>query len=103
MCDITCRKRNRNLPKYYFLTRSILPVRTDVPPCCAWYHTVHIQGGALTTLVLQNSALALVMRYTRVSGMSSDLYISTTAVVMAEMFKLTVALAVQLQVSPCDG
>ena len=72
-----------------------------VPHCCTWYHTVHMQGGALTTLVLQNSALALVMRYTRVSGMPSGLYISTTAVVMAEIFKLTVALAVQLKVSPC--
>lgn len=58
-----------------------------------------IQGGALTTLVLQNSALALVMRYTRVSGLPSSMYISTTAVVMAEIFKLTVALVVQLQVS----
>lgn len=57
-----------------------------------------LKGGALTTLVLQNSALALVMRYTRVSGIPSGLYIPTTAVVMAEVFKLTVALAVQLQI-----
>ena len=41
------------------------------------------------------------MRYTRVSGRPSSMYISTTAVVMAEIFKLTVALAVQLQVSRC--
>eukprot|EP00904_Undaria_pinnatifida_P009249 jgi/Undpi1/5454/HiC_scaffold_2.g00733.m1 len=62
-----------------------------------------LKGGALTTLVLQNSALALVMRYTRVSGLPSSMYISTTAVVMAEIFKLTVALVVQLQIEGSVG
>lgn len=57
------------------------------------------QGGALTTLILQNSALALVMRYTRVSGRQADMYISSTAVVMAEIFKVAVALVMQFNVS----
>lgn len=57
------------------------------------------QGGALVTLVLQNSALALVMRYTHVSSKPADMYIPTTAVVMAEILKVTVALAVQSKVT----
>lgn len=56
------------------------------------------QAGALTTLVLQNSALALVMRYTRVSGKQASMYIPTTAVVMAEILKVVVALGMQLKV-----
>ncbi|CAM9145049.1 unnamed protein product [Ectocarpus sp. 4 AP-2014] len=56
-----------------------------------------LKGAALTTLVLQNSALAMVMRYTRVSGKQADMYISTTAVVMAEMVKAAVALAMQFK------
>lgn len=52
----------------------------------------------MATLILQNSALALVMRYTRVSGKQADKYIPTTAVVMAEIFKVVVALAMQFKV-----
>lgn len=40
----------------------------------------------------------MVMRYTRVSGKQADMYISTTAVVMAEIVKVMVALAMQLKV-----
>lgn len=39
------------------------------------------------------------MRYTRVSGKQADMYISSTAVVMAEIFKVSVALAMQFNVS----
>ncbi|CAM9251473.1 unnamed protein product [Ectocarpus sp. 12 AP-2014] len=39
----------------------------------------------------------MVMRYTRVSGEQADMYISTTAVVMAEMVKVAVALAMQFK------
>lgn len=39
------------------------------------------------------------MRYTRVSGKQADMYIATTAVVMAEIFKVAVALAMQFKVS----
>ena len=38
------------------------------------------------------------MRYTLVSGKQTDKYIPTTAVVMAEIFKVAVALAMQLKV-----
>ncbi|CAM9374562.1 unnamed protein product [Scytosiphon promiscuus] len=62
-----------------------------------------VKGGALTTLVLQNSALALVMRYTRVSGNQADMYIPTTAVVMAEILKATVALGMQLKTDGSVG
>lgn len=47
---------------------------------------------------MQNSALALVMRYTRVSG-KKNMYIPTTAVVMAEICKVIVAIVMQYQVS----
>lgn len=49
-------------------------------------------------LVLQNSALALVMHYTRTTGQERTLYIPTTAVVMAELLKILVALRMQYQV-----
>ncbi|CAM9374789.1 unnamed protein product [Scytosiphon promiscuus] len=62
-----------------------------------------LKAGALTTLVLQNSALALVMRYTRVSGKQADMYIPTTAVVMAEILKVAVALAMQLKTEQSVG
>ncbi|CAM9330832.1 unnamed protein product [Ectocarpus fasciculatus] len=39
----------------------------------------------------------MVMRYTRVSGKQADMYISTTAVVMAEIVKVVVALAMQFK------
>ncbi|CAM9345437.1 unnamed protein product [Discosporangium mesarthrocarpum] len=54
--------------------------------------------GALATLVLQNSALALVMRYTRALDQeSTSMYIPTTAVVMAEILKILVAVGMQLK------
>lgn len=56
------------------------------------------QVGALATLVVQNSALALVMRFTRTSGEPAQMYIPTTAVVMAEVLKVVVALSVQYKV-----
>eukprot|EP00903_Cladosiphon_okamuranus_P020007 g18378.t1 len=62
-----------------------------------------LKGGALATLILQNSALALVMRYTRMSGKQADNYIPTTAVVMAEIFKLAVALAMQFKADGSVG
>lgn len=51
----------------------------------------------MATLILQNSALALVMRYTRTRE-QTDQYISTTAVVMAEILKVAVALGMQFKV-----
>ncbi|CAM9123270.1 unnamed protein product, partial [Ascophyllum nodosum] len=61
------------------------------------------QGGALTLLVLQNSALALVMRYTRSTGEENTMYIPTTAVAMAEVLKLMVALAMQYELDGSAG
>lgn len=52
---------------------------------------------ALATLVVQNSALALVMEYSRKTG-DTQLYIPSTAVVMAEICKLIVAVAAQYKV-----
>jgi hypothetical protein len=47
----------------------------------------------LAVLVVQNSALALVMRYSRASTTPKDRYISSTAVFMTELWKLVVSLA----------
>lgn len=52
----------------------------------------------MATLILQNSALALVMRYTRTREPSEE-YIATTAVVMAEILKVAVAFGMQFKVS----
>lgn len=48
-----------------------------------------LKYGALVVLVVQNSTLALTMRYSRSSG--DTLYISSTAVVMSELVKLVAA------------
>ncbi|KAI8881621.1 nucleotide-sugar transporter [Backusella circina FSU 941] len=47
---------------------------------------------SLIILVVQNSALILVMRYTRASVESDKLYLASTAVVMSELFKASVCL-----------
>lgn len=49
---------------------------------------------SLVTLTLQNSALVLVMRYSRTLG--GPQYLSSTAVVMSELVKFTVCLAVHV-------
>ncbi|CAM9863081.1 unnamed protein product [Choristocarpus tenellus] len=51
----------------------------------------------LVTLVVQNSALALFMRYSRASSDASDgpIYASTTAVVMAELVKMILSFLLQ--------
>lgn len=63
------------------------------------YSLVIEQAIALMTLVVQNSALALVMRYTREPGHGESMYIPSTAVFMAEVCKLLVALGAQYRVS----
>jgi len=53
-----------------------------------------IRWASLLVLVVQNAALVLVMRYSRTRP--GDMYISTTAVVMAETMKLIFCLAMTL-------
>ena len=47
-----------------------------------------VKYGVLLVLVLQNSGLTLTMRYSRITAPTSNLYISSTAVVLAELIKL---------------
>lgn len=47
---------------------------------------------SLLILVVQNSALILVMRYTRANVEADKLYLASTAVVMSEVFKCVVCL-----------
>ncbi|KAG2204710.1 hypothetical protein INT47_012006 [Mucor saturninus] len=54
---------------------------------------------SLIILVVQNSALILVMRYTRANVEEDKLYLASTAVVMSEVIKSTVCLGV-LYLSP---
>lgn len=54
---------------------------------------------SLIILVVQNSALILVMRYTRANVEEDKLYLASTAVVMSEFIKSTVCLGV-LYLSP---
>ncbi|ORX56400.1 nucleotide-sugar transporter [Hesseltinella vesiculosa] len=49
---------------------------------------------SLGVLVVQNSALILIMRYTRSSVDQDHLYLASTAVVMSELVKCSVSLAV---------
>jgi UDP-sugar transporter A1/2/3 len=52
---------------------------------------------SLVVLVLQNSALILIMRYTRTSVEKDQLYLASTAVVMSEALKTLTCLLVLSQ------
>jgi len=55
---------------------------------------------SLVVLVIQNASLVLIMRYARTR--SGDMFLSTTAVVMAEVMKLTVCLAATVFENHCS-
>jgi hypothetical protein len=55
---------------------------------------------SLFTLVIQNSALILLMRYTRASVPSNQLYLASTAVLMSEVIKTCVCLVVVYRLLP---
>ena len=57
---------------------------------------------SLIILVVQNSALILVMRYTRASVPEDQLYLASTAVVMSEVMKALVCIAL-LFFAPSPG
>jgi len=59
-----------------------------------------IRWVSLVVLVVQNASLVLVMRYARTRP--GNMFISTTAVVMAELMKLTVCLAVTVYENHCS-
>ncbi|KAG5185934.1 hypothetical protein JKP88DRAFT_179845 [Tribonema minus] len=54
-----------------------------------------IRQGAMVTLVIQNSALALFMRYSRSAAREGPMYAATTAVVCAEVVKVAMSLLLQ--------
>jgi len=68
--------------------------------CCLWpfmrclflARTYLLRGTSLVVLTLQNAVLILVMRYARTRP--GDMFYSTTAVVMAEVFKTTGCLVI---------
>jgi solute carrier family 35 (UDP-sugar transporter), member A1/2/3 len=51
----------------------------------------HLKWIALLALLVQNSGLILTMRYSRISRPADQMYIATTAVLVAEMLKLVVS------------
>ena len=51
----------------------------------------HTKWIALTILTLQNAALVLMMRYSRIYKPANELYLSSSSVVNAEIVKLVVA------------
>jgi UDP-sugar transporter A1/2/3 len=55
---------------------------------------------SLVVLVVQNSALILMMRYTRASVSSDQLYLASTAVLMSEIVKTLVCLYVVYTLLP---
>lgn len=54
-------------------------------------HSGHLKWIALLVLLIQNSGLALTMRYSRISRPADETYIATTAVLVAEVVKLVVS------------
>lgn len=48
---------------------------------------------ALVCLIVQNSGLAMMMRYTMVAGASGDRYLASTAVLFSEILKLVISTA----------
>lgn len=58
---------------------------------------------SLITLVVQNSALILMMRYTRASVPADKLYLASTAVLMSEIIKTLVCLVVVYTLLPIQG
>ncbi|CAO3613885.1 unnamed protein product [Mucor fragilis] len=58
---------------------------------------------SLLTLVIQNSALILLMRYTRASVPVDKLYLASTAVLMSEAIKTLVCLVVVYRLLPSHG
>lgn len=58
------------------------------------FNGIPIKYLSLIILVVQNSALILVMRYTRASVPEDKLYLASTAVVMSEVLKSIVCLFV---------
>jgi hypothetical protein len=58
---------------------------------------------SLVTLVVQNSALILLMRYTRASVPANELYLASTAVLMSEIIKTLVCLVVVYNLLPSYG
>lgn len=55
---------------------------------------VNLKWISLSVLVLQNAGLALTMRYSRKSTDNEELYLSSSAVVLSELFKLLVSMFV---------
>ncbi|KAI8083794.1 nucleotide-sugar transporter-domain-containing protein [Thamnidium elegans] len=62
--------------------------------------TKNIKHISLITLVVQNSALILMMRYTRSSVPADKLYLASTAVLMSELLKTVVCLFVVYSLLP---
>lgn len=60
----------------------------------------NLKNISLVTLVVQNSALILMMRYTRASVPADKLYLASTAVLMSEILKTLVCLCVVYTLLP---
>ena len=85
-------KRNWSLTFQYLF---IKPVAAS---CIVW--GIPLKYLSLLILVVQNSALILVMRYTRASVPEDEQYLASTAVIMSEVIKTLVCLGVLYSVPP---
>jgi len=59
-----------------------------------------IRWVSLVVLIVQNASLVVIMRYARTR--SGSMFMSTTAVVMAELMKLTLCLAITIYENHCS-
>lgn len=53
-----------------------------------------LKYASLIVLVVQNAALVLTMRYSRIANTEEKMYLASTAVVLTELMKLTISLSV---------
>jgi Nucleotide-sugar transporter len=88
---------------YWILSKMPSPVRggSILPSSSKDTAMSNLKSVVLVTLVIQNSSLALFMKYSRSHTGKAPMYAATTAVVCAELVKVVVSLVLQAKVRSC--
>ena len=76
---------------------------TSFSPLFLFMNKKNLKHVSLVTLVAQNSALILMMRYTRASVPADQLYLASTAVLMSEVIKTLVCVGVVYTLLPVQN
>lgn len=68
------------------------------------FSSKQLKSISLATLVVQNSALVVVMRYSRIyANADGSMYLSSTAVLLSEVFKFIVSLYMFMRFMAQEG